>query len=241
MHDVAEALDALTLARQTFGRVSFDLIYARQDQSLNQWKGELERALSMGPDHLSLYQLTIEPGTAFGARAEAGKLAGLPGDALAVEMYALTQEMCDTAGLEMYEVSNHAKKGQESRHNLIYWQSGDWLGIGPGAHGRLTLDGTRITTMAPSNPREWLSAPLVMARETLPLEEQAEEALIMGLRLRWGIDLPAYEARYGVTLNRTRLTDLISLSLVELDHGNLRLTPDGWPLLNTILLELSRD
>ena len=136
MHSVDEGLRALDIARSHFNRFSFDLIYARQDQTLAAWQSELDRALSMQPDHLSLYQLTIEPGTAFGARFEAGKLAGLPEEDLAVDMFFHTQEATKAAGLPAYEISNHARAGEESRHNLIYWRSGDWIGIGPGADGQ---------------------------------------------------------------------------------------------------------
>ena len=156
IHSADEALRALDVARATFGRVSFDLIYARQDQTLPDWQAELARALAMGPDHLSLYQLTIEPGTAFYARHQAGGLRGLPDEDLGADLYALTQEMTAAAGLPAYEVSNHAGPGGESRHNLIYWRAGDWGGLGPGAHGRLTLGGSRWATEAPLAPGAWL-------------------------------------------------------------------------------------
>ncbi len=141
LHTVEEALAALEIARNTFERVSFDLIYARQGQTLEEWRAELSGALEFAADHLSLYQLSIEPGTAFGDRYDAGKLRGLPDEDLSAEMYLLTQEMCETAGFHAYEVSNHAKPGAESRHNQIYWRYGDYAGIGPGAHSRLTVDG----------------------------------------------------------------------------------------------------
>jgi oxygen-independent coproporphyrinogen-3 oxidase len=241
LHDVEEALSALDIARRQFERVNFDLIYARQDQRLDDWEAELSRALALGPDHLSLYQLTIEEGTAFGARHAAGKLRGLPGDALAVDMYFLTQQLCETAGLPAYEVSNHARPGEESRHNLTYWRSGDWVGIGPGAHGRLTLGGKRVGTETVLDPAAWLANPGESLREAIPMEEQAEEFLLMGLRLREGIDLEAYQERFDVRLKRERLVEMAELSLIEIDGPTLRLSREGWPVLNSILLELLRD
>ncbi len=152
IHSVAEARQAFDIARETFDRVSFDLIYARQDQTLDDWHSELGEALSMAIDHLSLYQLTIEQGTAFGDRYAAGRLRGLPEDDLAADMYQATQDICNAAGLGAYEVSNHARPGSESRHNMIYWRYGDYAGIGPGAHGRITRNGQRFATEAFSSP-----------------------------------------------------------------------------------------
>ena len=152
LHDVADALKAIKLAREIFPRMSFDLIYARQDQSLAAWRSELSEALSMAVDHLSMYQLTIEDGTAFGDRFARGGLKGLPDEDVQADMYALTQEVCATHGMPAYEVSNHARPGSESRHNLIYWRMGDYAGIGPGAHGRLTLDSARFATEAEHQP-----------------------------------------------------------------------------------------
>jgi oxygen-independent coproporphyrinogen-3 oxidase len=157
-HSVAEAIQAYEVARKFFNRTSFDLIYARQDQTLVDWRAELRLALDLAVDHLSLYQLTIEGGTAFGDRYAAGKLRGLPEEDLAADMYEATQDICGTAGLEGYEVSNHAKPGAESRHNLIYWRYGDYVGIGPGAHGRLTLNGQRHATEAWRAPGKWLDS-----------------------------------------------------------------------------------
>ena len=158
LHSVEEALAAFDIARGLFDRVSFDLIYARQGQTLADWRIELQQALSMAVDHLSLYQLTIEPGTAFGDRFARGTLRDLPDDDAGADMYLLTQEMCDAAGLHGYEVSNHAARGAESRHNLVYWRYGDFVGIGPGAHGRLTLDGQRHATIGHHMPEAWLHA-----------------------------------------------------------------------------------
>ena len=157
LHSAAEAHSAFGIARDVFERVSFDLIYARQGQSVKDWEVELRQALSMSAGHLSLYQLTIEDGTAFGDRYAAGKLRDLPDDDVAADMFALTQEICEDAGMAGYEVSNHAKPGAESIHNQIYWQYGDYAGIGPGAHGRLTLDGQRAATTCPDAPTAWLA------------------------------------------------------------------------------------
>ena len=152
LHSVAEARQAFDIARNCFDRVSFDLIYARQDQTLADWQAELREALSMAVDHLSMYQLTIEDGTAFGDRFARGGLKGLPDDDVQADMYAATQDICAEHGMPAYEVSNHARAGAESRHNLIYWRMGDYAGIGPGAHGRLTLNGRRWATVAPRAP-----------------------------------------------------------------------------------------
>ena len=241
MHTVDEAKQALSLAKSTFDRVNFDLIYSRQDQSLNDWRAEISQALDMGPDHLSLYQLTIEDGTAFGDRFAAGGLHGLPGDDLAVDQYFLTQELCEAAGLPAYEVSNHARPGEESRHNMIYWQAGDWIGIGPGAHGRLTVEGRRIGTETPLSPTEWLKNPGESAREEIPLDEQAVEYLLMGLRLREGIDLERLKTRFGLELDTQKLKSLLELSLIELDGPTLRTSREGRPVLNAILRELLPD
>lgn len=156
LHTVAEARAAFDVARTTFDRVSFDLIYARQDQPLEHWRSELTEALTMAADHLSMYQLTVEDGTAFGDRFKRGKLRGLPEEELSADMYALTQDLCEAAGLPAYEVSNHARPGAESRHNLIYWRGGDYAGVGPGAHGRLTFPTGRWATEAPRAPAAWL-------------------------------------------------------------------------------------
>jgi len=241
MHTVAEAKQALTLAKSTFSRVNFDLIYSRQDQSLDDWRTELTQALALEPDHLSLYQLTIEPGTAFGDRFTAGGLHGLPGEDLAVDQYFLTQELCEAAGLPAYEVSNHAKTGQESRHNMVYWRAGDWIGIGPGAHGRLTLDSSRVGTETALNPQKWLDNPGESLREAIPLSEQAIEYLLMGLRLHEGVDLERLKTRFGLELNTNKIKDLLEMSLIELDGHTLRTSREGRPVLNAILRELMPD
>ncbi|GHF02424.1 coproporphyrinogen III oxidase [Aliiroseovarius zhejiangensis] len=245
LHSVDEAQRALAVARSLFDRVSFDLIYARQDQSLDAWRAELTEALSYGPDHLSLYQLTIEPGTAFGARFDAGKLRGLPDEDLATDMYFLTQSICDAAGLPAYEVSNHARPGQESQHNLVYWRSGDWVGIGPGAHGRLTLDNVRVATETPLAPAAWLRAANQSngesARALIPQEEQVTELLLMGLRTTEGIDLERLHTQYHTRLNHNKINGLLGYGLIQISDNRLAATDKGRPVLNGILRELAPD
>lgn len=243
MHSAAEGRAAFDIARSHFARVSFDLIYARQDQDLTAWEAELREALAMAVDHFSLYQLTIEEGTAFGRRAAAGKLTGLPDEELAADMYLRTQEICEAAGLPAYEVSNHAREGAESRHNLIYWRYGDYAGIGPGAHGRLTLGGTRQATVTPKAPGLWLQSVEQrgsgeLPREELPLEDQAVEFLLFGLRLSEGIDPARYRALSGADLPAEKLADLGELGLVETVDGRIRATREGRAVLNGVIREL---
>ena len=240
LHSVAEAQAAFDIARANFDRVSFDLIYARQDQSRTAWRAELVQALAMAADHLSLYQLTIEPGTAFGRLAEAGRLPGLPGEDLAADMYEDTQELCAAAGLPAYEVSNHARPGAASRHNLIYWRAGDYAGIGPGAHGRLTLAGMRWATETPLAPSAWLDAVETRGngetpRQRLGPQDRAAEYLMMALRLAEGADL----SRWGVLSDGKDLSHIIKeledLDMIRQEAGHLRLTPRGRPVLNAVL------
>lgn len=243
LHTVADGLATVEMARGIFPRVSFDLIYARQDQTPAAWAAELRQALALGPDHLSLYQLTIEPGTAFGARHAAGGLKGLPDEDAAAEMFHLTQEICAAAGLGAYEVSNHARLGSESRHNLIYWRSGDWAGIGPGAHGRLTLGGTRWATETPLAPEGWLRQVETRGhgegeRRAVPEAEQAEELLLMGLRLAEGVDLARYSRLAGRELDPGAVARLAEMGLVETPPGRLVATPAGRAVLNWVLREL---
>ena len=183
LHSADEARRAVELAKSIFPRVSFDLIYARQDQSLSDWESELTEALELADGHLSLYQLTIEPGTAFGDRFAVGKLRGLPEEGLAADMFELTQDLTSRHGLHAYEVSNHAAPGCESRHNLIYWRGHDWLGIGPGAHGRFTFGERRIATESHSLPSDWLNAVSdgsgENVRTTLTEQDDVEERLMM--------------------------------------------------------------
>lgn len=243
LHSVDEALATVAMARETFPRVSFDLIYARQDQTPEAWAAELRQALALGPDHLSLYQLTIEPGTAFGARFDRGLLRGLPDEDAAAEMYHLTQELCAGAGLPAYEVSNHARPGSEARHNLVYWRSGDWGGIGPGAHGRLTLNGRRWATETPRDPAAWLNqvetrGPGESERREIPSTEQAEELLMMGLRLDEGMDAARYERLAGRALDADAVAGLEALGLVRQEGARLRATAAGRAVLNGVIREL---
>lgn len=243
MHSVAEGRAAFDIARDCFTRVSFDLIYARQDQDRAHWRRELTEALSMAVDHLSAYQLTIEPGTAFGARHAKGGLRGLPDDDLSADMYLDTQEICAAAGMPSYEISNHARSGAESRHNLVYWRQGDWAAVGPGAHGRLTLPGGRWATEAHRAPGEWLAAVESRGngdslRETLSLSDRAVEYLLMSLRLAEGMQIPRYLA-HGARLPQRQLADLIGLGLVTLQGDRLAATTTGRPVLNAILRELA--
>lgn len=234
LHSAAEARTAFALAREVFDRASFDLIYARQNQTLADWRTELAEALAMAADHLSLYQLTIEDGTAFGDRFKRGRLAGLPQEDLAADMYLLTQEMTEAAGLPAYEVSNHAWPGAESRHNLIYWRSGDWAGIGPGAHGRLTLKGVRVATETPLSPLGWLRHVETTgsgegARQVVPAEDMQAEAVMMGLRLEEGVAVDAI-----ISDKSSEIKALEDIGLVQLDAGRLRATPRGRLVLNRI-------
>jgi len=241
-HSVAEAIQAFEIAREFFVRTSFDLIYARQDQGLADWRAELGRALDLAVDHLSLYQLTIEGGTAFGDRYAAGKLRGLPEEDLAADMYEATQDICGAAGLEGYEVSNHAKPGSESRHNLIYWRYGDYVGIGPGAHGRLTLYGQRHATEAWRAPEKWLNSVATGSgeslRDPLPLAEQATEYLLMGLRLRDGIDMERHARLAGRPLEAARLAHLEEIGMVRITGNRLCATESGRAVLNAVLRAL---
>jgi oxygen-independent coproporphyrinogen-3 oxidase len=243
LHSVGEAREAFDIARRLFQRVSFDLIYARQNQTLDGWRSELTEALSMAVDHLSLYQLTIEDGTAFGDRAARGKLPGLPGEDLGADMFALTQELCDDEGMPGYEVSNHAKSGSESRHNLIYWRYGDYAGIGPGAHGRLTLGGARHATETPLAPLAWLAqveqtGSGEAGRAALSAADQAGEHLMMGLRLDEGVDLARQTRLSGRPLDEATLVRLETLGMIRRDNGRLRATQPGRMVLNAVIREL---
>lgn len=245
IHSVDEAKKAFDIARKTFDRVSFDLIYARQDQTLEDWTSELREALSMAIDHLSLYQLTIEQGTAFGYRYERGKLRGLPEDDLAADMYEVTQEICARAGMLPYEVSNYAAAGSESRHNKIYWRYGDYVGIGPGAHARMTVNGQRYAVESWRNPTKWLETAEAgsgeSVREAVSREGQAAELLLMGLRLTEGVSLSRYEALAGRPLEGRRMENLIDLGMIARSGDTLRVLPQGRMVLNSVLAELLVD
>jgi len=240
-HSLDEAMRALQIARKEFSRVSFDLIYARQDQSLAAWQDELKRALDLAAGHLSLYQLTIEDGTVFAERMARGLLHGLPEEDLAADFYHLTQEICESAGMPAYEISNHAAPGQQSIHNLIYWQGGDYVGIGPGAHGRLTLASGRHPTEAPRAPGEWLqrasnpSGPGQDIQPALAWDERAIEYLLMGLRIRQGISMARLDAMLGREAARSEIAALRDMGMVTMQDDALAVTDSGRPLLNAIL------
>ena len=246
LHSVAEAKAALDIAQATFDRVSFDLIYARQGQTVADWRVELQAALTMATDHLSLYQLTIEDGTAFGDRLARGLLAGLPSDDLAADFFAVTQELCEAAGLPAYEVSNHARPGAESRHNLIYWRAGDYAGIGPGAHGRLTLDGRRLATEGAKAPQAWLAKVEAAGngeslRDAVAPPDQALEYLMMALRLREGISASRFASLAGKPINPTRLARMAEIGMIELLGDRIRVTEGGRMVLNAVLADLAVD
>jgi putative oxygen-independent coproporphyrinogen III oxidase len=242
LHNAAEAKAALKLAMANFDRVSLDLIYARPDQTEAQWRVELKEALSFGTDHLSLYQLTIEPETVFALLHKSGALV-IPGEELAADLYTATQEMTEAAGLPAYEISNHARSGHESRHNLIYWRYGDYAGVGPGAHGRLLLEGKRTATATIRLPERWRET--VAAKQTafadfitVEDEDAAREHLLMNLRLAEGIDLEAYAARWKTRPDAVKIQNLAEQDLLSLDGNMLRATPRGRLLLNAIITEL---
>lgn len=245
IHSVAEAQAAFDVARNCFDRVSFDLIYARQGQSLKDWQQELNQALSMAIDHLSLYQLTIEDGTAFGDRYARGKLRNLPTDDTAADMYQATQDICADRGMPSYEISNHAIPGAESRHNLIYWRYGDYVGIGPGAHGRLTLNGQRFATESIRAPGAWLQAVTAGSGDcvnvTLAPAEYSAEHLMMGMRLVEGIDTTRYAQLAGHPLPHDKVRDLLKIGMVVKDGTILRATEQGRAVLNAVLRELLAD
>ncbi|QJF53046.1 radical SAM family heme chaperone HemW [Roseobacter ponti] len=242
IHTAQEAMAAFDIARDTFARVSFDLIYARQGQSLAEWDAELRSALSMAVDHLSLYQLTIEQGTAFGDRYNAGKLRDLPDDDLSADLYALTRDICGAEGMPAYEVSNHARDSAQSRHNLIYWRYGDYIGIGPGAHGRLTSDGARYATECYSNPARWLAAVDTSAtekpRQRLSREDQASEFLLMGLRLEEGVSLSRYEKLNGGPLDPGRIRHLSDIGMIYVTEDRITVSEHGLMVLNAVLADL---
>ncbi len=245
LHNVAEAKVAIELAREIFPRLSFDLIYARPGQTIEAWELELAQAIDLAADHLSLYQLTIEEGTRFHALHAAGKFV-MPDADLSADLYAVTQEVTAARGLPAYEISNHARPGAESRHNLVYWRYGEYVGAGPGAHGRF-IDGTRrIVTFTEKMPETW--ANLVEANgngitggETLNRSEEADEFLMMGLRLTEGIDLVRYEAMSGRPLSSPRIAVLQDEGLIEpIGNSRLRATPTGMIVLDALVADLAR-
>ena len=244
LHNAAEAFAAIGIAQAVFERTSFDLIYARPDQTPAQWRAELTAALARAAEHLSLYQLTIEPGTPFHGLAAAGKLI-TPDDEAGRILYDVTQDVCGQAGLPAYEISNHARPGAESRHNLLYWRYGEYAGIGPGAHGRLVTPEGRIGTITERGPEAWLEQVErdghgIVETETLSAADQADEFLVMGLRLAEGIDPERYAALKGRALNGNRIGMLVGDGLLQrLPGGRIAATPRGVPVLNALVAELA--
>ena len=244
LHNVEQALHAIRLARETFPRLSFDLIYARPDQTVEAWTAELEQAIRHAADHLSLYQLTIEEGTTFHALHAVGRL-DVPDPEHAAALYAATQEVTAAHGLPAYEISNHAVPGAESRHNLVYWRYGEYVGIGPGAHGRFLEDGRRHVTFTERIPETWLN--LVEAKghgvtggEVLTREQEADEFLLMGLRLAEGIDVARYEALAGRPLSSRRIGFLQEERLIEpIGNSRLRATASGMIVLDAVVADLA--
>ncbi|MGJ3649040.1 radical SAM family heme chaperone HemW [Sphingomonas sp. GlSt437] len=242
-HDVVEGLAALEVAQRHFGRVSFDLIYARPGQSLGAWEAELARALSLGTEHLSLYQLTIEPGTRFATEAAAGRLS-LPDEDLAADLFHATRTTTAAAGLPAYEISNHARPGAESRHNLTYWRMGDYVGIGPGAHGRRG----GVATVRHRKPENWLAAVAskqhgIAEQEALLLAQRLTEALVMGLRTREGVSLTRLAALGDVPVDQAidvgAAQRLAAQGMVTLSGDRLAVTDAGMLVLNAILAEVA--
>ena len=244
LHDAAEAFAAIRVAQTHFARTSFDLIYARPGQTPEAWRAELTEALARAAEHLSLYQLTIEPGTPFFGLAAAGKLVP-PDEESARVLYDVTQEVCTRAGLPAYEISNHARPGAESRHNLLYWRYGEYAGIGPGAHGRLVTAEGRIGTVTERAPEGWLARVEaaghgIAETEALSAADQGDEFLMMGLRLAEGIDPARYAALKGRPLDPAGLGALVADGLVaRLPSGRIAATPRGAPVLNALVAELA--
>lgn len=241
-HDVAEGLGALDVAQRHFTRVNFDLIYARPGQGIEDWEAELARAIGFGTDHLSLYQLTIEPGTRFETMARKGDFMPMDGDEAAA-LYELTQDMTMAAGIAAYEVSNHARTGQQSRHNLTYWRYGDYVGIGPGAHGRRG----KMATTRHKKPENWMEAVTrnghgCQSETPLGDQERASEALLMGLRLAEGVDPDHISTITGIGRNAlfdtAAITRMERLGLMRTTPNRITVTQKGMLLLDAILAEV---
>jgi len=244
LHSAEEAIGAIHLARETFYRLSFDLIYSRPGQHAANWEAELNAALDLAADHLSLYQLTIEEGTPFFDLQEKGRLV-IPDQDRAAELYELTLDITAARGLPAYEISNHAAPGAECQHNLVYWRYRDYAGIGPGAHGRLVIDGAKHATSTLKSPEDWWQKAMVdghgmEAFERLSAEETGDEFLLMGLRLMEGIDPARYERLSGRTLDASRIANLASDGFIETGRsGKLRVTRSGSLLLDAIVADLA--
>jgi putative oxygen-independent coproporphyrinogen III oxidase len=244
LHTAREALDAVAIARTVFDRYSFDLIYARPDQTPTMWADELKRAISEAAEHLSLYQLTIEPETPFFGLHAAGKLK-TPDEATARALYDVTQEICAAQGLPAYEISNHARVGAQCQHNLVYWRGEEYAGIGPGAHGRLDIDGARHAIATEKRPEAWLmrveaNGHGIVTDDRLNSEERADEFLLMGLRLAEGIDPERYAALAGRALDPRRIALLRDEGAIAVDAGGrLRVTKAGFPVLDAVVADLA--
>ena len=242
-HTAEEALAAFRLAAQIFPRVSFDMIYARPGQTLAGWRDELTRALAEQQGHMSLYQLTIEPGTAF-ADLQARGILAIPGEERAVDLFDLTQELTTKVGLDAYEVSNHAAPGHESRHNLLYWRYGEYAGVGPGAHSRIAAGENRRAISMERHPETWrrkveMDGHGSVEDQIVPPADQASEYLLMGLRISEGIDLDRYAALAGREIDSGKIAGLKSMGLIKRQGSRLRATADGRKLLNALIAELS--
>ena len=244
LHSAREALDAVRVARAAFDRTSFDLIYARPEQTPERWAAELKLAIAETAEHLSLYQLTIEMDTPFFGLHAQGKLK-IPDEALARALYDVTQEVCARHGLPAYEISNHARPGAECRHNLVYWRGDEYAGIGPGAHGRLDINGVRHATATEKRPEAWLmrveaGSHGIITDDPLNREERADECLLMGLRLAEGIDPRRYEALAGRALDPRRVALLREEGAIAIDDdGRLRVTASGFPVLDAVVADLA--
>ena len=242
-HSSEEAIAAFRLAAKIFPRVSFDMIYARPNQTLDGWRAELTRALAEQQGHMSLYQLTIEPGTAYFDLHERGRLV-TPTDDRAADLYDLTQELTEKAGLANYEISNHAAPGQESRHNLLYWRYGEYAGVGPGAHSRLADGENRRALIAEKHPETWRKLVQdqghgIISDSVVPPVDQASEYLLMGLRIAEGIDMDRYAALAGREIDSFKLAGMKSMGLIKRHGQRLMATADGRKLLNAVIAELA--
>ncbi len=243
LHNVEEAKRALGLAQKNFGRISLDLIYARPEQTIAAWRNELKDALAFGTEHLSLYQLTIEPATPFATLHRTGKLV-IPDEDRAAALYETTQELTEAAGSPAYEISNHARPGAEARHNLLYWRYGSYAGVGPGAHGRLDLNGRRFATATERLPERWRERVLrdghgLTEKSEITDADAAREHLLMNLRLSEGLDLATYRARWGTAPDVVRIAPLAEEGLITLSHDCLTATPRGRLVLNSVIAALA--
>ncbi len=244
-HGVEEALAAIALAQQSFTRSSFDLIYGRHGQQLAQWREELKRGIELSNGHLSLYQLTIEEGTQYKNLYDRGEL-NLPSDDRSIRFFEETRKICDAAGLHAYEISNYASRGEQSRHNLVYWRYGSYMGVGPGAHGRIERAGDRLATAVIRSPKRWMAQVNELGHgfesmDKLSHDEMADEMLLMGLRLTQGVDLARLQALCGVAIKAQKIDELVSAGLCEMSSNDefLRTSDRGICVLNQIVEQLS--